>query len=46
VWDLIGVDTAVAILQYQVMISVERQSNLSIDDKEVQYIERAPRDST
>jgi hypothetical protein len=32
VWDLIGVDTAVAILQYQGMISVERQINVSIDD--------------
>ena len=46
IWDLRGVDTAVAILQYRVMISVERQFNVSIDDKEVQYIERAPRDST
>ena len=46
IWDLTGVDTAVAILQYRVMISVERQFNVSIDDKEVQYIERAPRDST
>jgi len=45
-WDLIGVDTAVAILQYQGMISVERQINVSIDDREVRYIERAPRDST
>jgi len=45
-WDLMGVDTAVAILQYRVMISVERQINVSIDDKEVRYIERAPRDST
>ena len=46
IWDLMGVDTAVAILQYRVMISVEGQLNVSIDDKEVQYIERAPRDST
>jgi hypothetical protein len=41
-----GVDTAVAILQYQGMISVERQANVSIDDKEFGNIERAPRDST
>ena len=45
-WDLIGVDTAVAISQYRVVISVERQVNVSIDGKEVRYIERAPRDST
>lgn len=33
VWDLIGVDTAVAILHYRGgMISVERQVNVSIDD--------------
>lgn len=31
-WDLMGVDTAVAMLQYQGMISVERQVNVSIDD--------------
>ena len=35
VWDLMGVDTAVAILQYRVVISVERQINVSIDDKRV-----------
>ena len=46
VWDFIGVDTAVAILQYRGMISVERQANVSIDDKEFGNIERAPRDST
>jgi hypothetical protein len=45
IWDLMGVDTAVAMVQYWVMISVERQLNVSIDD-EVRYIERAPRDST
>ncbi len=33
IWDFIGVDTAVAIVQYQGMISVERQVNVSIDDK-------------
>jgi hypothetical protein len=33
VWDFIGVDTAVAIVQYRGMISVERQANVSIDDK-------------
>jgi hypothetical protein len=32
-WDFMGVDTAVAILQYRGMISVERQVNVSIDDK-------------
>lgn len=46
VWDFMGVDTAVAMLQYRDVISVERQINVSIDDWEVQYIERAPRDST
>jgi hypothetical protein len=35
VWDLIGVDTAVAILQYRFVISVERQLNVSIDDRRV-----------
>jgi hypothetical protein len=46
VWDFIGVDTAVAIVQYRVMISVERQLNVSIDDVGFGNIERAPRDST
>lgn len=47
VWDLMGVDTAVAILQYRGMISVERQINVSIEDRErFGDIERAPRDST
>lgn len=31
-WDFIGVDTTVAILQY--LISVERQMNVSIDDRD------------
>jgi hypothetical protein len=32
-WDFMGVDTAVAIVAISGMISVERQINVSIDDK-------------
>jgi len=45
VWDFIGVTTAVAILQYQGMISVERQARYR-STKRFDAIERAPRDST
>jgi hypothetical protein len=44
-WDLMGVHTAVAIVCSRV-ISIERQFNVSIDDKELRNSNELPRDST